>query len=196
MYKVSKIFYNIALLIFYNVEGSLFCNTNNMESFQVQRKSRTNNPFEAIISTVQVIPDNIGKMIEQAERFTRTTVLPLVSSITPRFITDIFAPRPQSRYIPFASEESTEKSSVNLDLNGVARNMKNRKFNPPPSSIRSRRRSRKNYGITTVQTIENKTDEVISVIESSERMTENITSYTNIQKIPRKSPSKTSNRNS
>lgn len=170
--------------------GTLFYNINNIESFQVQRKNRSNNPFEAIINTVQVIPENIGKMFEQAERFTRTTVLPLVSSITPRFLTDIFAPRPQLRYIPFTSEESTEKSSVKLDLDAVVRNKKNRKFNPPPSSIRSRRRSRKNSGFTTVPILENKTDAIISVIESSESMTETVTPYTNIQKIPRKRSSK------
>lgn len=176
--------------------GTFFYNINKIESFQVQRKNRSNNPFEAIINTVQVIPENIGKMFEQAERFTRTTVLPLVSSITPRFLTDIFAPRPQLRYIPFTSEESTEKSSVHLDLDTVARNKKNRKFNPPPSSIRSRRRSRKNFGVTTsVPTVENKTDEIISVIESSESVTETVTPFTNIQKIPRKRSSKTQHNN-
>lgn len=135
-------------------------------------------------------------MFEQAERFTRTTVLPLVSSITPRFFTDIFAPRPPSRYIPFTSEESTEKNTVKLDLDETSRHEKNRMFNPPPTSKRSRRRSRKNFRSTTESDIDSKKEKKLSETKSNKNITEEVvTPYSNIQKIPRKKSTKKTHKN-
>lgn len=68
-------------------------------------------------------------MLQQAERFTRKTVLPFVSNLTPRFITDIFAPRPISRFIPFVNEDVSQPE-VKLPENN--RNKRNQRFNPPP----------------------------------------------------------------
>lgn len=133
-------------------------------------------------------------MFEQAERFTRTTVLPLVSSITPRFITDIFAPKPVSRYIPFTSEESNDTSTVKLDLDEITRNRKNKQFNPPPIAQRFRRRLTKNKESTTTKSTLG-IDKEFSKIQTDESVTETITPYSNIQKIPRKKSLKKSNIN-
>lgn len=135
-------------------------------------------------------------MFEQAERFTRTTVLPLVSSITPRFLTDLFAPKPASRYIPFTSEESKDTSPIKLDLDRVARNKKNKRFNPPPIAQRYRRRLRKNKEeSTTESTFVHEIDDDLSKEQNNENITETITPYSHIQKIPRKKSSNKSNIN-
>lgn len=129
-------------------------------------------------------------MFEQAERFTRTTVLPLVSNFTPKFFTDIFAPKSPSTYIPFPTEESTNNESVKLEVNGVIRNKRNKKFNPPPTTKRPRRRFKKNLERSTESTIVNKTVDVDSTVQNDEHVTDAITPLTNIQIIPRKKTNK------
>ncbi|KAJ8917779.1 hypothetical protein NQ315_010685, partial [Exocentrus adspersus] len=70
------------------------------------KKRKSPDPLDAIISTVQFIPENIGKMFEQAERFTRDTILPFVNNLTPKFISDILSPREQPKYIPLKEERT------------------------------------------------------------------------------------------
>nr|CAI5836297.1 unnamed protein product [Callosobruchus analis] len=73
-------------------------------------------------------------MFQQAERFTRNTVLPLVSRFTPRFITNMFNPRPRDapRYIPFSGGDPTVNTPT-VRLNEPGRNKRNQRFNPPPT---------------------------------------------------------------
>lgn len=47
-------------------------------------------------------------MFEQAEKYARETILPLVSTYTPKFITEFIGPRPEPKYVPLHYEEETE----------------------------------------------------------------------------------------
>ncbi|KAL3267943.1 hypothetical protein HHI36_007080 [Cryptolaemus montrouzieri] len=78
------------------------------------------NPIEAIVTTVQFLPQRLAKMFEQAEKYTRETILPLVSTYTPKFLTEIISQRPKPQYVPLSnmaelketySKPTTEKSS-------------------------------------------------------------------------------------
>lgn len=137
-----------------------------------------------------MIPQNIGRMFEQAERFTRTTVLPLVTNFSPRFFTDIFSSKTPSKYIPFTGDEWTlEDMSMNLPNSRKERNEENRKFNSTPTVTRLRRRSKKMLG----KTITTETTEVSVTLAdqemhvgSSDNVSEAVTPFTHIQKIPRK----------
>ncbi|KAJ8928227.1 hypothetical protein NQ314_019174 [Rhamnusium bicolor] len=95
------------------------------------------NPLEAIATTVQFLPQRLAKMFEQAEKYARDTILPLVSTYTPKFITDFIAPNyNQPKYVPLSFEEPTTKIFATTHSVAVrsneARNMINRSFDPPP----------------------------------------------------------------
>ncbi|XP_018573353.1 uncharacterized protein LOC108912569 isoform X2 [Anoplophora glabripennis] len=94
------------------------------------KKHKTPDPLDAIISTVQFIPENIGKMFQQAERFTKDTILPFVNNFTPKFISDFFSPMEPSKYIPL--ERDTTPTAL-MKLSSSARNLKNKEFDPPPN---------------------------------------------------------------
>jgi len=47
-------------------------------------------------------------MFEQAEKYARETILPLVSTYTPKFITEFIGPRPEPKYVPLHYEEEAE----------------------------------------------------------------------------------------
>ncbi|XP_030768276.1 uncharacterized protein LOC115891834 isoform X2 [Sitophilus oryzae] len=77
------------------------------ESPQFRPESVPNvNPLDSIVSTVQLLPQRLARMFEQAEKYARENILPLVSTYTPRFITDfIGSPRNNPRYIPVHYDE-------------------------------------------------------------------------------------------
>lgn len=89
------------------------------------------NPIEAIATTVQFLPHRLGRMFEQAEKYARNTILPLVSTYTPKFISDFIAPQEnQRKYVPLSFEEPTTKamgSNVNEGRNLAVKNVQSPK---------------------------------------------------------------------
>lgn len=76
------------------------------------------NPLEAFVSTVQFLPQRLARMFEQAEKYARDTILPLVSTYTPKFITEIINPKEQ-KYVPLLYDEPTTplvKQKIKLNL--------------------------------------------------------------------------------
>ncbi|KAK9877022.1 hypothetical protein WA026_016048 [Henosepilachna vigintioctopunctata] len=69
------------------------------------------NPIEAIVTTVQFLPQRLARMFEQAEKYTRERILPLVSTYTPKFITEILSPRPKPTYVPLLHNDETKKAT-------------------------------------------------------------------------------------
>ncbi|XP_076265251.1 uncharacterized protein LOC143199365 [Rhynchophorus ferrugineus] len=64
------------------------------------------NPLDTIVTTVQLLPQRLARMFEQAEKYARENILPLVSTYTPRFISDFIGPKPAPVYIPLSYEET------------------------------------------------------------------------------------------
>ncbi|GJQ83861.1 hypothetical protein Trydic_g6739 [Trypoxylus dichotomus] len=70
------------------------------------------NGLDTVVRTVQFLPQRIARMFEDAEKYARETILPFVSTYTPRFISDFINPREQQsrqKYVPLNFEESTTK---------------------------------------------------------------------------------------
>lgn len=134
-----------------------------------------NNPFEIIASTVQFLPQRLAKMFEQAEKYARETILPLVSTYTPKFITDFIAPREKPKYLPlnFDSEDnvpsvSTTEKSATIKYLQETRSKKSKTFNPPPTEQQQQQ------------------DDIVSETTTVNVPTIKTTPYTHIQKIKRK----------
>ncbi|XP_050293275.1 uncharacterized protein LOC126733886 [Anthonomus grandis grandis] len=70
--------------------------------------SNNPNPLDAIVTTVQFLPQRLARMFEQAEKYARETFLPLVSTYTPRFISDFIGQRGEPKYVPLHYEEDQE----------------------------------------------------------------------------------------
>ncbi|XP_044753246.1 uncharacterized protein LOC123312811 [Coccinella septempunctata] len=79
------------------------------------------NPIEAIVTTVQFLPRRLARMFEQAEKYARETILPLVSTYTPKFLSEIIAPKPkaQPKYVPLAFDEEVQKTSASVKISVV-----------------------------------------------------------------------------
>lgn len=62
-----------------------------------------------IAMTVQILPQRLARMFEQAEKYARETILPFVSTYTPKFISDFIAPNANNptRYLPLSFEQTT-----------------------------------------------------------------------------------------
>lgn len=118
------------------------------------------NPLEAIVTTVQFLPQRLARMFEQAEKYARETILPLVSTYTPKFITDIIAPPKQEiKYVPLYYDQNVPVPSKNSrSVKSKAQLLKSKKFEPPK-------------------------DVDMRPLQTDERVT---TPYTHIQKIGRR----------
>ncbi|XP_066149399.1 uncharacterized protein [Euwallacea fornicatus] len=79
-----------------------------MKEFVQPPSQPGSNPLDAIVSTVQFLPQRLARMFEQAEKYARETILPLVSTYTPRFISDFIGPKPEPKYVPLHYEEPLE----------------------------------------------------------------------------------------
>lgn len=119
-------------------------------------------PIEAIATTVQFLPQRLARMFEQAERYARETILPLVSTYTPRFITDIIVPKESTtqKYVPLKYEDPATKAIHTSTVAIEERNSINKKFDPPPS-VAPIEVSTKDYTtpFTNIQKIRKKGDE-------------------------------------
>lgn len=73
------------------------------------RKEREENGFTAIVKTVQFLPQRLARMFEEAEKYARERILPLVSNYTPKFISDFIVPKEPPKYIPVSYVQTTEK---------------------------------------------------------------------------------------
>ncbi|CAH1184971.1 unnamed protein product [Phyllotreta striolata] len=77
---------------------------------QDESRILSDNPIEAIANTVQFLPQRLARMFEQAERYARETILPLVSTYTPRFFADVVTKDAGTpKFVPLHYEESTAK---------------------------------------------------------------------------------------
>lgn len=77
-----------------------------------------------IAMTVQILPQRLARMFEQAEKYARETLLPFVSTYTPKFISDFIAQPPtampvpsQPKYMPLSFEQTTVKSNETTTIN-------------------------------------------------------------------------------
>lgn len=98
-----------------------------------QELKQQENPLEQIATTVQFIPNRLAKMFEQAEKYARETILPLVSTYTPRFITDIITPKEEKKYVPLQNVEANNDEHGSVDNVNQARSFKTISLSPPSS---------------------------------------------------------------
>ncbi|CAG9772850.1 unnamed protein product [Ceutorhynchus assimilis] len=77
------------------------------------------NPIDSIVSTVQFLPRRLARMFEQAEKYARETILPLVSTYTPRFISDFIGTREEPKYVPLHyDEDEIQETASSLKVVG------------------------------------------------------------------------------
>lgn len=69
-----------------------------------------------IAMTVQILPQRLARMFEQAEKYARETLLPFVSTYTPKFLSDFIVPTPTTptrpKYLPLSFEQTTVRPNV------------------------------------------------------------------------------------
>ncbi|RZC36887.1 Lipase and/or Abhydrolase 6 domain containing protein [Asbolus verrucosus] len=136
------------------------------------------NPLEVIAMTVQFLPQRLAKMFEQAEKYARETILPLVSTYTPKFISDIITPREKPKYLPLLYEETTKSSTTTkIERHSLKRNLDNKKFDPPPVESSTKKLSTTPY--THIQKIKKKSEKV-------ETTTQAIAETTVVSEVSRK----------
>lgn len=68
-----------------------------------------------IVKTVQFLPQRLARMFEEAEKYAKETILPLVSTYTPKFLTDFITPVVKPKYVPFNIEMTTIKLIAKSD---------------------------------------------------------------------------------
>nr|CAI5836298.1 unnamed protein product [Callosobruchus analis] len=69
-------------------------------------------PLDSFATTVQFLPQRLARMFQQAEKYARDNILPLVSTYTPRFIADMITPRDTTpKYVPLQYDETTTRKS-------------------------------------------------------------------------------------
>lgn len=138
-----------------------------------EEKQKPDNPLRMIMMTVQFLPERLSKMFEQAERYARETIFPLISQATPRFISNFVTPKTQTQYVPL---EFTEASTTNK---GEFISPKT-DFNPPDVPLKLERTD-PDMESNTTETIEierdagrsnPETEEKIKVVEPQRRMDE------------------------
>lgn len=78
---------------------------NKFLNFFRSQQAPNGTPLEAIVTTVQFLPQRLARMFEQAEKYARETILPLVSTYTPRFISEFIGPREEPKYVPLHYDE-------------------------------------------------------------------------------------------
>ncbi|EFA09964.1 uncharacterized protein LOC100142416 [Tribolium castaneum] len=123
------------------------------------------NPLEVIATTVQFLPQRLAKMFEQAEKYARETILPLVSTYTPKFISDIITPREKPKYVPLTYEEEEgevveeeeEESTTKTPRQSAKRNLDNKQFDPPPAFEEASTSKASTTPYTHIQKIRKKT---------------------------------------
>lgn len=122
--------------------------------------------FNLIAMTVQILPQRLARMFEQAEKYARETILPFVSTYTPKFISDFIAPttQTQTRYLPLSFEQTTVTADRRSDSIPSTPKVANNK------TVKSKAKSKTN---------DTKTDTTTETAEST-------TKYTHIQRIVKK----------
>ncbi|KAK5644781.1 hypothetical protein RI129_006081 [Pyrocoelia pectoralis] len=71
--------------------------------------------FNAIFTTVQILPVKLAKMFEQAERYARETILPFVSAHTPKIIRDFITPEQPIKYLPLSFDDTVPLNTTIRD---------------------------------------------------------------------------------
>ncbi|GLV35847.1 uncharacterized protein CBL_09914 [Carabus blaptoides fortunei] len=81
-----------------------------------QTSDDSSNPIKTFMMTVQFLPQRLSRMFEQAEKYARETIFPLLSQHTPKFISNFISPKEKQQepqYVPLQYSESTTKISSN-----------------------------------------------------------------------------------
>lgn len=121
-----------------------------------------------IAMTVQILPQRLARMFEQAEKYARETILPFVSTYTPKFISDFIAPNANNptRYLPLSFEQTTATPAT-------------RKSQQTPVL------QRRNLYVKE-ETTTKKVTKPSTTVATTTAPAETTTRYTHIQKISRK----------
>lgn len=79
-----------------------------------EKPEKSNNPIRMIMMTVQFLPQRLTRMFEQAERYARETIFPLITQHTPKFISNFISPRDrqQPQYVPLEYDETATKNQI------------------------------------------------------------------------------------
>lgn len=84
----------------------------NLKRHDNHDEKKPENPLRMIMMTVQFLPERFIRMFEQAEKYARETLFPLISERTPKFISNFIAPKePKVHYVPLDFTESSTKVS-------------------------------------------------------------------------------------
>lgn len=117
-----------------------------------------------IAMTVQILPQRLARMFEQAEKYARETLLPFVSTYTPKFLSDFITPTPISerpKYLPLSFEQTTVSPNATTTTTTT--------------------------GTTTMTSTTASHNQTIPSVETTTRLDiETTTRYTHIQKIYKK----------
>lgn len=96
------------------------------------KQEESTNPIRMIMMTVQFLPQRLTRMFEQAERYARETIFPLITQHTPKFISNFITPRDrqQTQYVPLEYDETTTKK-----LNNQIKRISRTEFTPPDIAV-------------------------------------------------------------
>lgn len=140
-------------------------------SKSIKNDDQNNNPLEMFAMTVQFLPQRLAQMFEQAEKYARETILPLVSTYTPKFISEIITPKEEPKYLPLRYEEETTTPKIdrNIKKSEEKRNFNNDKFDPPSPEKTNSTSLNSTKPITHIQKIKRKSDNISSTTQTSRK---------------------------
>lgn len=85
----------------------------NLKRHDDDERDADGNPLRMIMMTVQFLPERLSRMFEQAEKYARETIFPLISQHTPKFITSFIASRDRrTHYVPLDHDDITPPSRI------------------------------------------------------------------------------------
>lgn len=151
----------------HNHDGKYLKRHDNSQTIMMDRTTKpppvnddSSNPMKMIMMTVQFLPQRLSRMFEQAEKYARETIFPLISQHTPKFISNFISPKEkqQPQYVPLQYDESTTKIS-NTQVKRVVKS----DFSPPDIPVTLTRTDVDGIEAATV----NKTTQVGENIPSS-----------------------------
>lgn len=152
------------------------------KSVDARAHPKRENPIEVIATTVQFLPQRLARMFEDAEKYARDTILPLVSTYTPRFISDIITPKNgQPVFVPLNYEEPKTKVMDARSLNQQIENKVDTRSEPttPASNIQKiKRKGQKVDDLEVASTINHRKVTEYNIISTTTTTTSTSTTTT------------------